>query len=380
MKKSLIFFLTAFLAVSWACGSNYDYGPTPTSDLKAPARSFYLGFTPAPYEISEKAIHFIYENIANNADIIAHHFDNGVPWPEALNGEEYPTSVKNDWESRKNRTPGGHQVYLAITPIRLLRNGLADYSSAQGEQPLPPPWDTYAFNHTDVKSAYLNHAIKAVEFFEPDYLAIGIESNLLIDHIPEQWEEYLELHIYVYTQLKTRYPDLPIFATVAGNALLDEYQTEHDTAAHLAALQQILQYSDYYGISFYPHLFKGAEFPPEMFETLFALSDKPIAITETAYPAESLSILGGYIAWESDPDRQKEYFATLLEEADAREMVFIITFFLRDYDILWAQIEDPDMSNLASIWRDTGFFDEDGNPRAVLDLWQKILSRPYQDQ
>jgi hypothetical protein len=351
--------------------------PTPTTNPNLPPRGYHLGFTPFPYDTSTEAVDFTYERIALNADIIAHHFDDGIPWPEALSGDTYPNRILQDWEAARSRTPEGHKIYIAITPINLMRDGMALYRGEEGEEPLPEPWSSYDFDHPDVKEAFLNHARFAVEFFQPDYLAIGIEVDLLLDKVPDQWDAFMELHKFVYTELKREYPDLPIFASVFGIAMLEGYVDGIDTMAHLQTLEELLPYSDYYAISLYPFLSKYMtdSVPEDMFEKLFSLSDKPIAITETAYPAQTFTLEEAGVTFESDEQKQLAYFSGLLEEADRRDFVFIIDFFLRDYDAFWEKVGKFD---LATFWRDTGFYDEDGYPRPVLDLWMEALVRPYQ--
>ena len=51
-------------------------------------RPFRMGFTPFPYDLSLDAVEYTYEKLQSEADIINHHFDNGVPLPEALSGED----------------------------------------------------------------------------------------------------------------------------------------------------------------------------------------------------------------------------------------------------------------------------------------------------
>jgi hypothetical protein len=68
-------------------------------------RSFHLGFTPFPYAISNEAVEYTYERIAEDADLIVHHFDNGVPWTEALAGESYHDNLRNDWIFRRREVP-----------------------------------------------------------------------------------------------------------------------------------------------------------------------------------------------------------------------------------------------------------------------------------
>ncbi|MBK9099968.1 MAG: hypothetical protein IPM14_18105 [bacterium] len=46
-------------------------------------RSFLRwGFT-FPYDISSAAV-IMHDKLATDADLISHHFDDGIPWPEAL--------------------------------------------------------------------------------------------------------------------------------------------------------------------------------------------------------------------------------------------------------------------------------------------------------
>lgn len=301
-----------------------------------------------------------------------------MPWPEALAGTPYSQNILDDWNLRKDNTPPGHKVYVAITPINIERNGLAPYRGLEDDMPLPAPWDSYAFNHPDVKAAFLNYAINTIEFFHPDFLSIGVEANILVTNSPEKWDAYLELHQYVYTELKQRYPDLPIMVSLLGVALLDGYRSEDDHTAQMQAFEDIMPYTDYYAISLYPYLSKYLtnSIPETMFDDLFSLSDKPIAIAETGYPAQTFSIMYGSIIFITSPEKQRAFIASLLFEADQREFVFVINFVLRDYDFLWKKIGRTD---LAALWRDTGFYDENGVPRPVLATWRAAPAREWKD-
>ncbi|MBZ0275376.1 MAG: hypothetical protein K8I60_04495 [Anaerolineae bacterium] len=344
---------------------------------EAAPRHFHLGFTPFPYDISLEAVHYTYETIATNADMIVHHLDNGVPWVEALSGAPFSDHLMNDWDDRMARTPDGMTVFLTLTPISINRDGLAPYRGTADDMPLPSPWDSYAFNDPDVKTAFLNYVLRAVDFFHPDYLAIGIESNLLLNKAPEKWDAYLELHQYVYTEVKARYPDLPVMATLFGLSFLDGYRSEDNHADQMAALDQIMPYSDFFALSLYPYMsrYMTGPLPPTLFDALFSLSDKPLAISETGYPAQTFSLFNGTLTFESTPEKQAAYIESLLAEADARQMVFVNNFILRDYDALWEKIGGGD---LATVWRDTGLFDEDGSARLALDVWRAALARPYE--
>jgi hypothetical protein len=58
-------------------------------------RPYHMGFTPFPSEAgSFTAMEFIYDAIGGNADLMAHHFDNGIQWDESLSGDDYPPNIQ----------------------------------------------------------------------------------------------------------------------------------------------------------------------------------------------------------------------------------------------------------------------------------------------
>jgi hypothetical protein len=364
---NLILMLTAVLSCS--------------DEKKTVSRGFHMGFTPFPYDISLDAVNFTYQKIAEDGDIINHHFDNGVPWPEALEGSAFNDNVINDWNYRKDHTPQSHKIYLSVSALNINRNGLALYRGGQDDMALPSPWDTYEFNDPSVKTAYLNYCKRAIDFFEPDYFNMSVEANLLYVNNPLLWEDYLELHTYVYEKLKSDYPSLPIFSSISCAPLLDGYFTGSDWQDQRLHAQQIIDKSDFFGISFYPYMSEllGAPYPANSFDQLFSLTSKPIVIAETGYPAESFSMDtgNGKVTITSDPEKQAAYLDDLLTHCDHHDVKFVINFVVRDYDQLWTKIGAHE--DLTIAWRDTGLYDENGSSRKGLLVWRKFFTRRYQD-
>jgi hypothetical protein len=363
-------FVMIFLAVV-ALGCSKD------SEVKT--RSFMMGFTPFPYEISLDAVNTVYAHLDKDADIINHHFDNGVPWVEALNGQPFHQQIIDDWNFRKGKTSLNHKVYLSVGPLNFTRNGLAAYRGESDNMALPSPWDTYRFNQPEVKTAYLNYCKRSIDFFEPDYFNMGIETNLLYALDPSSWNDFLEFHQYIYTQLKGSYPDLPVFSSLVGAQLLPGFIDGNDHVQQRLAAKQVLEFSDLYGISFYPFMskFLGNPFPDNAWDELFEVSDKPVAIAETGYPAQTFSMDtgNGVVTIESDQAKQQKYTQDLLAASERRKALFVINFVIRDYDQLWQQIGSPNDINIA--WRDSGLYDEHGVGRAALTTWRDFLARKY---
>lgn len=368
LKNSLVVIIASILYFS--CSKDSD-----------PAtRSFYMGFTPFPYEVSVDAANYVYSKLETDADIINHHFDNGVPWNEALAGQPFHQHLMDDWNYRKSKTSANHKVYLSVTPINFLRNGLASYHGEADNMMLSGPWVDYPFNHENVKVAYLNYCKRAIDFFSPQYFNMAIEANLLYVNNPTKWSQYLELHQYIYNQLKSAYPELQVFSSISGAYLLPNFFNGNDHVQQRLAVLQLMEHSDIYGISFYPYLssYLGNPYPENTFEQLFSISPKPLAIAETGYAAQTFSIDSGkgLATIESDPIKQQNYLKGLLGACRKRKALFVINFVLRDYDQLWAQIGSPTDVHVA--WRDSGLYDENGSPRLALNTWKEYLSRKHQ--
>jgi hypothetical protein len=343
-----------------------------------PTRSFYMGFTPFPHDLALASVQETYSNITTNGDMINHHFDNGVPWVEALNGEPFSDNIMNDWNFRKSLTPATHKVYVSVGALNIDRNGMARYRGESDDMDLPSPWDSYAFNSNQVKTAYVNYCKRTIEFFNPDYFNMGIEANLLHFINPAEWSEYIEFHTYVYQELKTAYPNLPVFCSITGAHLLEGYFDGNDISLQRLAALQLLEYSDLYALSFYPYMskFMGNPYPSESFDQLFAISSKPVAFAETGYPAETftMNVNNVPVTFESDAAKQKKYTEDVLNACNKRNALFVINFVIRDYDQLWEEMGEPDDIGIA--WRDTGLIDGQGQEREALSVWRGFLDRP----
>lgn len=359
MSKSITCCITIIILFQMGIGAPYAAAPE--------TRAFHMGFTPFPWDFSLEALQDANTFVAEHGDIVSHHIEQGVPWPEALNDQPYHENLMNEWKNRKAAS-AGKKVFLSLNALTDGRNALAHYRGEKENMPLPESFQGKALNDPDVKTAYLHFCRKAIEFFDPDYFAIGIEVNELIHNAPGLWPAYKELYSHVYQALKKDHPALPVFATVSLHNLNN--RGWQDLEFQRKEIKEFLQNCDIAGISFYPFMAGYDETPTELFDWLKEFTDKPIAITETGYLAETLQLETYNLTIESNAQKQKVFVENLLQRAQKDDYEFVIHFLYRDYDALWEKIESF-APEAFKVWRDCGLYDEAGTPRPAMEVWEE---------
>jgi hypothetical protein len=345
----------------------------------AEKRAFRMGFTPFVYDQTSEAVADMQKFLAENADIVAVHLES-VPWTEALADKPFDPKMMEDWEGRKKAIGPGEKVYLAVSPINMMRAGMAEYRGAAERMPIPPEFQGKAFDDPIIKKAYLNYCKRAAEYFKPDYLSVGIEVNELFHNGRAQWSGYVELHKFVYQALKKEHPKLPVFTSFTLHNMINPGW--QDRAEMLVAYKELMKYGDLVAVSFYPFM-AGVATPAQVDNALawltanFDALHKPYAVAETGDAAEKLTFKMGAqdITIPGSPEVQATYYEKLLALAQARKFQFVITFLYRDYDALWEKIKDSSPSFFIA-WRDCGLVDEKGNKRPAYLVWRKFFDMP----
>lgn len=342
-------------------------GASAQGDQPTGSRKFRMGFTGFVYDITPEAVAASRKFVRENGDILAHHLE-GVPWTEALNGRPFPKNLLQEWEGKKTATPPKGKVYLAISP------GRGDLKMADKAGPLPKELKGKGYEDPLVMQAYLNYCRRAIEFFNPDYLAIGIEVNEIFNAGPGKWRAYVALHRHAYQELKKDHPNLPIFAS----------WTLHNMFKHrgrmLEEFQGLMPYNDLVAVSYYPFFVEdhnrlaALDWMMEQFDAF----KKPYAMVETNDAAERLPLPKAKVVIEGTPEKQGAYYRKLLALAQKRNFAFVISFIHQDYDALWEKIKSFS-PELFMAWRDCGLLDENGKPRPAFRIWKAYFGLPRKD-
>ena len=407
-------------------------------DVPRTARHFYLGFTQAPYDLPPDAptqvemFNWMRQHMNTDSDVSLVHLDGGVPWVEAFADDfstaelPYSPGVRAHLQNDRDTIPPGNKIAVSINPLGVPRHLLAPYwGYGEGfdfdesfnrvpnglfadadKRALPPPWDSYGFDSEEVRIAFLKYAMRIIDYFQPDYLVVGIEVSAALVQSEEEYEKYFELHKWLYDALKAdpRYDHIPIMVSFSSTSyMVDEFglaykfdeQEPGVRDAQLDAFERFMPYTDIIGLSHYPHFGKYSAYtmPATLYEELFDLidrvgaGDKPIAVTEGGYTADPYDIFDGFV-YLGTPEKQQRHFRLLFRELHRRSnpVEFIINFKIRDSDIGWQRqvdaISDDTGEGSAKFveflqfFRDIGIYDGDGNLRPAGETWRAELALP----
>jgi hypothetical protein len=368
MRKILIFLTITFLFISCA----KEEASSPVSD-SSKTRSFYLGFTPWLYAATTPSETATYDYINSQGDLIAHHFQQGIPFDDAStfpNFENYETNIKNEVNNRIVKTGSGKIVYLAIDSLNSARNDLTDFWGTNANSARVTPWDTRSFDDTEVISAYTNFALELIARFNPTYFNYAPEISDLMINSPAKFVEFQTFSAAIYTNIKAAFPNLKIMVSIAlkepGSAHMITATTGFDAIKDDVDLVGISTY----GYAFYGHANAGDpdNLPATWLSQIQTIAPgKSYAIVETGWVAEDLSIPAFGLNVTSSEANQKKYIEKMFTEADAMDMEAIIWFASHDYSTLWTDTLGSD--NLSQIWKDTGLVDDSLVSREGHTLW-----------
>lgn len=332
-------------------------------------RTFRMGFTAFPHDMTLEGVAAVKQFVKENADIISVHFE-GVPWLQAHAGEPFHPKFMEEWERQIDAKPPDGKVYLALTPLNNGRSDIAGYRAEQENLPLPEPLVGKELDDTVVVKAYLEYCRRAIQYFKPDYLTIGIEVNELFHNNRSKWEAYTRLHRQVYETLKRENPELPICVSFSLHNMLNHDWKDREQM--LAEMKKLMSYSDLVGVSFYPFmsmLGNRMDYCLSWLSREFGEFKKPYAITESGQPAEPVVLKSLGLTIPASPKRQSEVLDKLLLFADEQHFEFFIWFLARDYDGLWEKIR-AEAPEFFIVWRDCGLLDGDGKKREAYQTWR----------
>ncbi|HEY3404694.1 MAG TPA: hypothetical protein VGK59_14995 [Ohtaekwangia sp.] len=276
MFKSLVIILGLILLVS-------------CDEEPVESRSFLMGFTQDDKLVSEPTGGW------NKSDIVHFHFDDPLSLVKSEQRSETGEIAVKKQLLLENTT-----LYLSASPINAAWSGPKILSPGK-----------FSFKTAEVKEAYLDYCVNLIDSFEPSYFNMADKANLLFLHNPSAWSDFLDFHSFVYTQLKSRYPKLIIFSSIAAEPIIEKELSQDRSLQRLAALQLLFN-SDLFGITLESKTFNALTYAnaKKPFEELFRINAKPLGIE---------------ISYDGKESAASNFNSSLLLSCHSRRAVFLVS-------------------------------------------------------
>jgi len=345
-----------------ACGGGGSKYPGPTVTLPPPAgepRSLRVGFSALPPELTSNAYVGSFATAARYGDVIL--IQRTPPWQDFLPGDQVSKETNDTTRGETALLDQYRHLkrFYAIDPT----DGAVQRARIAN---LPAGIDPQAgFNDPDLREAFVAYTAYVVKNYHPDYLALGVEINMLFERSPKQFEAFVSLYREAYAVAKAASPSMKVFPTFQLEDMEGSFGTIHPP--HWEVLDSFRGQMDALAISTYPYLGDlrvAADLRPDYYAQLKTHFAGEVLISEAGYPSapvEGSSTVGT----EED---QQAYLDRLL--ADAEENGFSM--------VVWFAALDPSFAStgIATVFRDIGLRKSDGSNKLAWGDWEAWARRP----
>lgn len=364
---AVLLLLVCFLSAcntSTGSGDNGDDagGPGPTISRPTPEgepRNVQLGFSTVPAERTTESYISAFATAAQYADLVL--IQRNVPWAEFMAGGRVSaeTTATTRLETDLRHQYGDMTLFYGIDPTdgAVQRTRIAN---------LPPTVDPeVGFNDPRLREAFIAYTTYVVRNYEPEYLALGVEVNMLYARKPEQFNAFVSLYKEAYEVAKANRPETKIFPTFQLEDLEGTFAEIHPPQWEV--LDYFSGYMDALAISTYPFLGdidSAAGIREDYFSQLGQYFDGEILIAETGYPSAPVD---GHPVVGSEED-QAAYLQRLLTEAEANGFSIVV----------WLAALDPAFARegVAATFGNVGLRASDGSNKLAWPEWEAWARRP----
>lgn len=356
--------LLAALFLTSTCDSNDgSRSGTPSGQAEAEAstvstigpRSFAMGFSDVPAESSPAGLEDAYRRAGDHGELVL--IQRAPAWSSFLAGSE-PEQALIDTMRNELALAELYELefYLAIDPTNPIDRGEM--------AALPPALEGRDFTDQAVRDAYIGYVRYIAENYQPSYLALAVEVNLLFDQDAANYDAFLDVYTEAYAVAEEASPDSAVFVTFQYEELLGlpplggDHDPHWDLIDDFAPLD-ILALSSYPGFSFD----EADSIPAGYYDQTREHSDLPIAIAEMGFSSNSgENVAGG-------EDSQRLFLERVLVSASALDMAFVVWFLSVDpsYDLA------VPFDELATV----GLVTADGTEKPAWVAWATHAARPY---
>ncbi|MCI0777551.1 MAG: hypothetical protein J4N95_05170 [Chloroflexi bacterium] len=348
--------LTSLLLL--ACGQTANEAPKPTANPAVSARTFAMGVSSLPAELTEKSYSETFRLAASAGEVIL--IQRTPPWEELLGGTFSEETVLTTQRETALAEEHGLDIFVAIDPT----DGSRQRSRLAG---LPDDLLGAGFSDPDIHEALIDYARYIAEAYRPKYLAFGVEINGYQQHHPEDFERFVVIYHQAYEVVKEISPETLVFPTFQFEELQGRLPFQDPLPPQWHLISRFEPRLDILAISSYPDIvFPSADEIPESYYAQLSLyTDRPIAIAGMGYSSRASEDISRTKAEES----QAAFLRRTLDNAQQLDMPFVV----------WFVSQDPSFTGDSALdLGNSGLIQQDGTPKPAWDIWHTASLRPLQ--
>ena len=343
-------------------GPGSPTGPGPAIQRPAEAgeaRTVGLGFSTLPPERTGEAYVGTFATAAQYADVVL--IQRTPPWEDFLPGGSVSkaTNETTRLETALLDQYKGLVRFYAIDPTDgvVQRSRLANLPSSVSPDA--------GFLDPRLRESFIAYTTHVVKNYRPEYLAIGVEINMLYERNPKQFEAFVSLYREAYDAAKHNNSRTKVFPTFQLEDLEGNFGDLHPP--HWEVLDSFRGKMDVLAISTYPFLSgvrSASDIRPDYFSQLRARWDGEILISETGYASAPVQ---GHVSVGTEDDQQA-YLSRVLEDANTLGFSMVV----------WFAALDPSFASGGSsaIFRDIGLRHSEGANKLAWSTWEEWARRP----
>ncbi len=356
--------IVAALLVAACDGARNSDKPTPGPEVTRPApegppRQVRLGLGAQPAKATRDVYVDTFATAARHAELVS--IARVPPWEEFFPGAEVSEQTHALMHLERDLVRQyGLSLLFAIDPT----DGAVQRERIAGLPEQGGPGQ--GFLRADVQEALVAYAIYVATNYEPEYLAVGVEINMLRARSPGQFRAFMEAYTRVYDAVKSIRPATKVFPTFQLEDLLGRLTQEH--APEWEAVEAFGERIDALAVSTYPYLSSSVrlvrEIPEDYYSQLRARFGGEILISEAGYASATTE---GH-TWVGTEQEQERFLQRLLEDAETNGFAAVV----------WVAERDPTerRRGSAAVLNDVGLRLSDGTDKLAWALWREWARRP----
>ena len=359
--------LLALLLLVAGCGGSPDppVAPPPTESPAAlpprpregPPRSYLLGFTATPAELTDESYRAAFDFAAMYGEVIV--VPRAPRWAAFLPGsDEVDDLAARTVSEREAASSRGLALVVALDPF--------DPADRGRLAALPAGYEGRDLSDPALRRAFVEEARYVASNERPAYLSLASEINSTFERDPTAYRQFTAAYREAYLAVKEVSPETQVFVAFQYEELLGVVPWRPPHVPRWELLEDYRDRLDLLALSSFPSFAYAVarKVPPDYYSQIADRIQAPIAFLSVGFA----STPGRDGVNSSTEPEQRRFLARLLEDADALGVELVVWYLGRDprYEVA------PPADLLAS----TGLRNAEDTPKEAWAIWEAASRRP----